>query len=55
MARKNATLNARAFKKDLKKLENFLYGRFAREVLADFKSQTPIESGNARSKTKKRI
>ena len=55
MATKKATLNARAFKKDLKKLENFIYGNFAREVLDDFKKETPIESGNARSKTNKRV
>jgi hypothetical protein len=52
---KSATLNARAFKKDLKKLERYIYGRFAREVLDDFKKATPYDSGNARRKTAKKV
>ena len=39
MARKNATLNAKAFKKDLKKLERFVYGKFADDVLKNFKKE----------------
>ena len=41
MARKNATLNARAFKKDMKKLDKFVYGRFAKSILQEFKRETP--------------
>mgnify|MGYP003137666186 CR=1 FL=1 len=52
---KNATLNAKAFKKDLKKLENYINGRFAQQVLDDFKDETPRDTGNAKSKTTKRV
>jgi len=41
MARTNATLNARAFKRDLKKLDKFVYGRFAKSILQEFKRETP--------------
>ena len=58
MATKNATLNAKAFKKDIKKLERFIYGRFADSVLKNFIDVTPKadkNGGNAKSKTKKKV
>ena len=59
MARKNATLNAKAFKKDLKKLEKFVYGRFAKSVLNTFKKETPRGdgplAGNAKRNTKLKV
>ena len=63
MARKNATLNARAFKKDMKKLDKFVYGRFAKSILQEFKRETPRgDTGVAKrnvkvkaSKSKKQI
>lgn len=55
MARKNATLNAKAFKKDLKKLERFVYGKFADDVLKNFKKETPVDSGYAKARTNKKV
>ncbi len=55
MAAKKATLNARKFKRQLKKLNRYVYGRFARQVLEDFKDETPRDSGYAKRHTKKRV
>jgi len=55
MARKNATLDARAFKRDMKKLEKFVYGRFAKSVLQNFKKETPRDTGNAKRNTKLKV
>jgi hypothetical protein len=46
------TVSDKAFKKDLKKVRKYLDGRFPREVLGDFKDNTPKDRGNARRKTK---
>ena len=50
-----ATLNARAFKKDLKKLDRWVQGRFADSILKNFKKETPKVSGYARDHTKKKV
>lgn len=55
MARKNATLNAKAFKKDMKKLEKYINGKFADEVLKDFKKETPVDTGYGKNHTKKSV
>lgn len=55
MARTNATLNAKAFKKDMKKLQKYLNGRFANEVLKDFKDETPTDSDYGVNHTKKKV
>lgn len=55
MARKTATLNAKAFKKDLKKLQKYLNGKFADQVLDDFKDETPVDTGYGKNHTKKRV
>lgn len=49
------TVSDKAFKKDLKKVRKYLDGRFPREVLRDFKDNTPkakVNGGNAKRKTK---
>jgi|TARA_R110000737_G_scaffold64622_3_gene92391 hypothetical protein len=55
MATKNATVNSKAFKRDMKKLTRYIYGTFANEILKDFKKETPRDTGNARRKTKKKV
>ena len=55
MATKNAKVDARAFKRDLKKLTRYIYGTFANDILNDFKKETPRDTGNARRKTKKTV
>jgi hypothetical protein len=55
MATKNAKIDSRAFKRDIKKLTKFIYGTFAKEVLKDFKKETPRDTGNARNKTKVKV
>lgn len=59
MGTKNATLDARAFKRDMKKLEKFVYGRFAKSVLQNFKRETPRgdgpQAGNAKRNTKLKV
>ncbi len=45
-------VSSKAFEKDLKKVKNYLNGRFPKEVLADFKANTPKDTGNARKNTK---
>lgn len=48
------TVSDKAFRKDLKKVRKYLDRVFPKQVLADFKANTPKESGNARRKTKMR-
>ena len=45
-------VSSKAFEKDLKKVKNYLNGRFPKEVLADFKANPPKDTGNARNNTK---
>ena len=45
-------VSSKAFKKDIKKVKSYLRGRFPKEVLSDFKANTPIDKGNARKNTK---
>lgn len=47
-------VNSKRFKRDLKKVKRYLNTRFPSQVLGDFKANTPIDSGNARRKTKLR-
>ena len=46
------TVSDKAFRKDLKKVRKYLDTKFPKQVLADFKANTPKDSGNARRKTK---
>ena len=55
MATKKTTLNAKAFKKDMKKLQKYINGKFAKEVLTDFKNETPEDSGYGKRHTKSRV
>tara|TARA_R100000900_G_scaffold117159_1_gene92165 strand:+ start:614 stop:985 length:372 start_codon:yes stop_codon:yes gene_type:complete len=55
VATKNATLNAKAFKRDMKKLQKYINGRFADEVLKDFKKETPVDTGYGVNHTKKKV
>ena len=48
------TVDDKAFKKDLKKVRKYLDRTFPKQVLRDFKENTPKDSGNARRKTKMR-
>jgi hypothetical protein len=49
---KQFTVDDRAFRKDLKKVRKYLDGKFPKQVLKDFKANTPKDRGNARRKTK---
>jgi hypothetical protein len=55
MATKKTTLNAKAFKRDMKKLQKYINGKFAQEVLDDYKDVTPEDSGYGKNNTKKRV
>jgi hypothetical protein len=48
------TVSDKAFRKDLKKVRRYLDGKFPKQVLKEFKANTPVDSGNARRKTKLR-
>ena len=55
MATKKTTLNAKALKSDMKKLQKYINGKFAKEVLDDYKDVTPEDSGYGKRHTKKRV
>lgn len=55
MAKNTINLNGSRFKKDLKKSERWIKYNLSRKALREMKKNTPIDSGNARRKTRKEL